>query len=358
MVRWLFARRGFLVQVEAEEVILQAITAHVSPYLHVQALGERHPDGVWAIKALTAPSPSDSPGNGSERLCYDEPFAWVDPTRKIIAVGEATERLVVQRIIRLLRNLFRLLVAPDALFVHGGMIEVAGRGIAFLGAKYAGKTSSILAALTQTQAAFVENDSLSLHMDTHPSGWGWFRSIYIRRDVPPVLARQLAQQAKALKPLEQTRDTSSLSPQDFATTFGCTLLPQAVLHLIILPSFLPRDAPVAFSLSRLSKEEARGALTGHLIPVPNEYHQFLRPFFPAPPDPAPLLEKIVQHVPCYHLEQSFLAIAPAARAVVDLARAHALQSVSIAKATSASTWQMHAALEIQRHAVQRKGPES
>ncbi|MEO7022522.1 MAG: hypothetical protein ABI234_20400 [Ktedonobacteraceae bacterium] len=45
-------------------------------------------------------------------------------------------------------------------------------------------------------------------------------------------------------------------------------------------------------------------------------------FFSAPPDGTPLLEKIVQHVPCYRLHQSFLAIAAAAQAVVALARSH------------------------------------
>ena len=194
MVRWLFTRRGFLVLVEAEEVILRAITAHVSPYLQGQTPGKKRPDGVWTIQARQALTASDCSGNGSERLRYDEPFALVDSRSKIIVVEEATEYLVVQRVIRLLRNLFRLLVAPGALFVHGGMIEVAGCGIAFLGAKYAGKTSSILAALTQTSAAFVENDSLSLHVDTHPYGLGWFRSIYIRRDVLSVLAHVFVEQ--------------------------------------------------------------------------------------------------------------------------------------------------------------------
>lgn len=319
MVRWIFSRQGFLVLVEAEMVIIQSVVSHVSPYLQGQEIGNGLPHDVWTIQAYRMTTASCCAVNNPERLSYQEPFASIHSEKKIIIVEEATEKLVVQRVIRLLRNLFRLLLAPEAIFVHGGMIEIAGKGIAFIGEKYAGKTSSLLATLTQVQTSFIENDSLSLHIDSGPYGLGWFRSIYIRRDILTVLEAVLVKKQLEFLHLEHAKEKPSLSPQAFAATFGCTLLPQAALHMIVFPRFLPREDHPTFSLLPLSKEEAFAMLKKNLVSVPNEYHQFLRPYFPLFPENTHLLEELILQVPCYCLQQSFLAIALAARDVVALA---------------------------------------
>jgi hypothetical protein len=319
MVRWVFARCGSLVLVEAERAILDSLVSRISPYLQGEELRGERPCSVWMIEARRTSMSDRSVSHGSERLCYDDACVTVYPEEKVIKVAEATERLVVQRVIRLLRNLFRLLVAPEALFVHGGMIEVAGHGIAFLGPKYAGKTSSLLAVLTQAQASFIENDSLSLHMSSKVYGLGWFRSVYIRRDVLAVLAPVLSSKHIAFQHLQNRPEKPSLSPQEFATTFGCQLLARAELHALVFPGFLPREEEPAFSLTPLRGEESLRALRESLVPVPNEYHQFLRPYFPSYTEKAHLLERLVQHIPCYRLRQSFSMIAVAAQAICALA---------------------------------------
>lgn len=316
---WTFSRHGCSALVETENAtILQFIRSRVSPYLQVKEFQGDH--DMWMIQARRTLSAPHAALKLPERLSYQEASVSIDPCKRVIIVSEASERLVGQRVIRLLRNLFRLWLAKDAVFVHGGMIEVAGRGIAFLGEKYAGKTSSLLAILSQVQASFIENDSLSFHFwKSQPSGLGWFRSTYIRRDVLTALAPVVGKDQAAFQHLEQAQEKSSLAPQRLATTFGCTLLPQTEVHLLIFPRFLPREAPPTFSLEKMTKEEARIALNSHLVPVPNEYHQFLRPHFSSVTENTFLLEKLIEHVPCYRLLQSFAAITAAAQAVITLA---------------------------------------
>src|SRR5581483_8424982 len=144
---WTFSRHGCSVLVETENAaILQFIRSRVSPYLQVLEFQGDH--DVWMIQAQRALSAPHTALKLPERLSYHESSVSIDPGKRVIKVSEASEQLGGQRVIRLLRNLFRLLLAKDAVFVHGGMIEVAGRGIAFLGEKYAGKTSSLLAMLS------------------------------------------------------------------------------------------------------------------------------------------------------------------------------------------------------------------
>lgn len=318
MVRWLFSRQGVCVMVEADRVIIHDLLARVSPYLQGNEATEERLDGVWTIRTSQRLSSLCSDLPESDRFQYDEPLVIQSDTMTIL-VEEETVHGVVQRVIRLLRNLFRLLIAPNALFVHGGMVQIAGRGIAFVGPKRAGKTSSLLATLTQASGAFVENDSLSLQNNGRLDGLGWFRSMYIRRDVFTALEASAAEQPYPFVTPAHAREKSSLSPQDFAATFNCTLVPQAELHMLIFPSFLPREDPPTFSLLPLRPEEARVLLAENLVPVPNEHHQWLRPFFPLQPETNPLLDAIVQQIPCYRLQQSFQALAAAAREIVMMA---------------------------------------
>ncbi|MBA2678459.1 MAG: hypothetical protein H0U76_08715 [Ktedonobacteraceae bacterium] len=316
MACWIFSRRGALVLLEAERESVQTILSRVTPYLQGKELCGERPHGVWMIQARHVASSSL---HGPERLVYSEPFAAIDPLARVIEVAETSEHGVVQRVIRLLRNLFRLLLAQDAVFVHGGMIEIAGCGIAFLGAKKAGKTSSILAALTQGHASFIENDALSLHVwEGRPYGLGWFRSTYIRRDVFSALGAVFSEKHREFHLLERTHEKPSLFPEKFAAAFGCSLLPQAELHLLVFPEFFPRESSSAFSLCPMTKEEALLALKEHLVPVPNEHHQFLQPYFPRAPGNGWLLETLVERVTSYRLQQSFSAITAAAHAVIAL----------------------------------------
>jgi hypothetical protein len=324
---WVFSRHGVQVVVDAELEIIQSVISLVSPYFEGRAQGEDLLHDVWTILARQNPAVSRVATNGAARLSYDEPFVSIIPEERLIVVEEAQDKLVVQRVLRLLRDLFRLQAPAGSVFVHGGMIETAGCGIALLGAQQAGKTSLLLALLTQMQAAFVDNDVLSFHLfGERPFGLGWPRAINIRRDTLVVLDAVLAEKQTQFSQVRlspsKPKETVSLSPRVFADTFGCSLVAQAELHMIVFPAFLPREETPAFSLLSLTKEEALIALKEQITSVPSAYHHFLRPYFPLSPQEAhyvdQTIEQLARQVPCYRLWQSFSAIAAAAQAVIAL----------------------------------------
>src|SRR5437660_14543 len=92
MARWSFSRSGFLVLVEAERAIMDAIVSRVSPYLQGQEFCGKRPCGVWSIEARRTSVAGPRALCESERLRYDEPFVSMCPEERGIQVEEATEQ--------------------------------------------------------------------------------------------------------------------------------------------------------------------------------------------------------------------------------------------------------------------------
>lgn len=314
LISQLFLYQAASVILQADHAIVQAVQDRAYPYWQTQPISGSQSE-VWTIMV----------GSPDAQMVYetwpvsspDEPKAHVHIVHqaKTIILPDQETIWLIQRALRLIRNILRLQLArAGAIFLHAGMVSMPGYGgIAYVGDKQAGKTSSILAALTQG-AHFVTNDDLVILSDgPHLRALGSPRSIRVRHDTlttlpyPRVTGRPLLSHPL---PSERGPEFLCFFPHELAETFQCQLIPETDLRTLVFTSFLPRSSSLATSLRPVSGAEALVLLRRHSEPCTDGYHRFLRTCFPAPTEQQPL-EKLIQQVPCYQLQQSFSTLGTA-----------------------------------------------
>ncbi|MDF2943589.1 MAG: hypothetical protein K0S01_2447 [Herbinix sp.] len=235
--------------------------------------------------------------------------------KTIIFEHQLSEQWIVQNITRMVRALLRLqCYESGALFVHGGLVNYLDKGIAFIGHKKSGKTSSILSLLSFDQTSFVSNDDISFSIQNDE--WiaeGWPRSIVVRQDTLEVLCDQIELDLEMLKhPLNKynnenaNNNTICFYPDEFSNIFSKSTMDKCSLNYLIFPCFSPRNESSA-KLTRLSLDNALNVLNNNILLNPEKYIDHLLPYFNLPNllTLKDITRKIVSAIPCYSLEQSF-----------------------------------------------------
>jgi hypothetical protein len=242
--------------------------------------------GHW--QRLAAPSRFEP-----ERVLY------VDTARRRISiVGPEGEWRTLQ-ILRTIRNILRwqTFVTGD-LFVHGGMVAIGGAGVAFLGAKRSGKTSSIVSALLLPDASLVSNDDLSIGLQQDQAvGYGWPRSIAMRMD--SILALQayaagLGDLAvRGAHPTNRHKGAHNehcsdleprqlplgvwMYPRELTDALGCGLARGAPVAALVFPRF--DDSLDGPRLEPVSSSSARELLLANTEETAVQYDPFLADWY-------------------------------------------------------------------------------
>ncbi|WP_432052388.1 hypothetical protein [Streptomyces xiamenensis] len=321
--------RGAVVPVTASPELLDALARVMSPYIAMET----------ADAPVTAPRVrvvDDAPrGEGWRRIALRSEYEpdrvlWVDDTRRHLALPRASGEWTLQQLLRSVRHLVRWQsYARGDLFLHGGLVRAAGTGIAFLGHKRSGKTSSVLSALLNGGADFVSNDDLVLTEDDDSpaalTGYGSPRTINIRTDVLLELARtapalrDLLTQAghptnafpgrhhtrDAIRSGEGTRLPGSVWVRcaELARVTGRPLVSEAPVDVVVLPRFGSGDGGPA--ISRIGPDEALRALSEHVEGEATKYDPFLAAWYPHTDGErrTRLLRRLAARTPCYRLTQ-------------------------------------------------------
>ncbi|MFJ2867691.1 hypothetical protein [Kitasatospora sp. NPDC087314] len=229
------------------------------------------------------------------------------------------------RYVRILLRLQRAM-RPGELFLHAAMVASppgvgdAGRGIAVIGPKRAGKTSTVMAAML-AGAAFVGNDDLSVSRSG--AGWtghGWPRSVSVRSDTFTALGVQLpswsAHPARTAGPQEQAGEAHPvmLLPSELASLLGSSAVrPSAALTGLVFPRFTPEAGDTA--LRELTPARTAERLRQERPVQVVKQADFLLPHFPRPPlaDAEEAWRAIAADVPGFELVQSFADLPTGAR---------------------------------------------
>ncbi|MDT0268651.1 hypothetical protein RM844_20405 [Streptomyces sp. DSM 44915] len=352
--------RGATVSVAARPEALAGLARVARPYID------------WAPAAGPPRAPhvrvGDGPPDGADwrrvvlRSEYEpDRVLWVDDARHRLTLPADDPEWTLQQLLRSVRHLLRWQgFARGDLFLHGGLVRVAGRGVAFLGHKKSGKTSSILSALLNGGADFVSNDDLVLtDTDTDPdsgagaaggplragaplTGYGSPRTVNIRTDAllelagtAPGLRTLLAEAShptNAFPGRHHTRDAVHAESgtrlpgsvwvrcAELAHVTGRNLLPDAPVHAVVLPRF---DAGTTRpDLTRLTPAEAHRALAAHVEETATKYDPFLAAWYPRTDADrrARLLRRLAEETPCYRLTQSMTRLADGTSAVLAAVR--------------------------------------
>lgn len=230
----------------------------------------------------------------------------LDDARALLTVGEGVElcadgdgralRLALLRVVRELATLHAL--ARGALHLHGAGFAAAPGAIAILGAKRAGKTTMLLAALRAAGSGFLANDRLLLEPGgATPLLRGMATIVRIRREglalvagLPPpdfgaphryyLTLDECARGSALLGPTE--RDPASMSPAQLCRWTGAPMLHAAPLAAFVFPEVDAEER--RFSIARLPPEEAEARLRDALFHpgLGGEAPEAFRRFAPRP----------------------------------------------------------------------------
>jgi hypothetical protein len=319
---------GARVDVGGPERFVRDAVARLEPFVTASD-APRRPDATWSVVHATHGDPSFA---GLERVKLDstrEPPAklWVDHERRRLVLGPDTAPGIAAHLaFRWVRILLRLQRAthPGELFLHAGMVarpEVVGgadRGVAVIGPKRAGKTSTIMAAVL-AGAAFVGNDDLSVAQSAQGwTGYGWPRSIQVRPDTfaalgvappGPIGPDRAVHPTRSAMPREEAGAAPSviLLPRELTALLGAPAMRRgARLTGLVFPRFTEdarengiRELSATESAARLRRDSGE--------PVKVKHADFLLPHFPRPPvsDTEEAFRALAVDVPGYELVQSF-----------------------------------------------------
>ncbi|MBO4206730.1 hypothetical protein [Micromonospora echinofusca] len=315
----------------------QSVTAVGSPPLTVAPVAVGSPSVADLPAVLVRDAPPTGPGWREEVLssAYEpDRVLRVHDDDRVIAVVGGTGGWRTQQVLRSVRHLLRWQAyATGDLLLHGGLVTLGGRGVAFVGGKRSGKTSSILSALLRGHADFVSNDDVTVAeaVDGRLVGYGAPRTVNIRTDSLLALAGAYPDLAGLLtgashptngfvgrhRTVEAVRTTTGATlpgslwvrASEIAEVTGVALRPEAPVDALVLPGFDDTvDGPV---LTRLDRATAAAALAGHIERQGTRYDPFLADWYPDT-DAARrqrLVDRLLDEVPCYRLTQDMRRLA-------------------------------------------------
>ncbi|WP_223778320.1 hypothetical protein [Streptomyces sp. 135] len=310
---------GRTVEVEVPVGVWPVVEEYLSGFVTTGPAGPE--DGRWRVALAVRPEGTRA-ATAAHYGDYDDTGVWreVDGAHRSVRLTAATASAYAPvHVVRIVRTLLRLDAAehdPSALFLHAGMVAWRGLGIALVGNKRSGKTSTVIAA-TAAGAHFVSNDDLSLHEGPGgPTGVGWPRSVSIRLDTVEPLG--LALPARPVHPANAHRSEARLlMPHEIGGMFDGRVAPKAPLCAVVFPSFAAHGSAV---LTRVAPDEAAERLFANLLAPPVKDDE-LTSWFKLP-DAAELgarARRIAASVPAFELRQRLdhLGNRPALARVLD-----------------------------------------
>ncbi len=245
------------------------------------------------------------------------------PRKTVLAWSKGmSETWIAQTILRLVRVIFRLKAMEGGeLFAHGGLITIKDRGLAIIGDKRAGKTTTILSCLKKG-AAYLTNDDVSFQIHGHTiKAFGWPRSISVRGDTlkNTVETDRIHEYYRNLSHPEndvirhsnfQGSEPNGLTffrPRELADMFRAPIQTSCELSAILFPEFA-EDRQQRPTMTRLSPVDGLSLLRKNLVRNPGKYNEFLLSSFKLedPQGTFSQYEHLFRKIPMYSLKQGFL----------------------------------------------------
>lgn len=281
VVRSPFARTGL----SCSRPVAEHIDRLAAPYLTLGP-GPRDP-GVWRTIADAAPPPGAVPESVTAQGESAVDYAVDHPRRELYHLAPRGESWVTQSLLRATRAIHRSEASRQGvLFLHAGLVQLGGLGVALVGGSRAGKTSFVMAAVLGGAGVMVCNDDVSLTADADGggvTGAGWPRSISVRLDTLDLLFgedRAGAVRASLTHPANETllslRDsgverhgTALIYPWEYADLLGAGIGRSARVDAIVHLSLA--DHPSEAELAPVAPAERGALLDRHVLALPNKH---------------------------------------------------------------------------------------
>lgn len=266
-----------------------AVAEHIDrlarPYLTL-APGPASP-GDWQVRADTHPPEGAVPEAVTAQGEVTVHYAVDHARSTLYHLAPRGEAWVTQSLLRATRAIHRSAASRQGmLFLHAGLVELDGLGIALVGGSRAGKTSFIMASVLHASGVMVCNDDVSVTADPDGGGVlgaGWPRSISVRLDTLDLLfGRDRAREVRAslTHPANRTllslresgveeHGTALIYPWEYAdllaTGLGRSARVDALVHLSLT------DEPSQASVASVPPAERAALLERHVLDLPNKH---------------------------------------------------------------------------------------
>lgn len=315
----LFVRESHQVKLVTTLLIMDSVKELLNPYI-IQSYKDESSDNNWTLTTFKKISGL----NGYKEIVYSplgEPSCrfFLNGDRKQIFLEEvaSNSEWLIQLIVRLIRKIIRLEFYEDNhLFLHGGLVGLEEKGIGVLGAKKAGKTSTILSLLKEFKvSSFVTNDDISLKTKEGSwIGYGWPRSISIRNDtILKLFDNDHLNKNLILKhPLNyselesKVEDITCLYPFELSKLVDRNIKDSIDVKILVFPEFTGNNT-IKAKVEQLSIDEGAEQIIKNIELNPGKYNEYLLPFFklPSPSIVQNIAYELAKQVSCIKLSQSF-----------------------------------------------------
>ncbi|MET7641166.1 hypothetical protein [Streptomyces sp. NPDC005438] len=275
-----------------DESVAKRVEQLVAPYFTLQ---EGAVDTAeWEVTDRTHGTPPDDAVRESVtaqgEVSVD--YAVDHADRRLYHLAPRGEAWVTQSLLRATRAIHRSTASRRGdVFLHAGIVELNGAGVALVGGSRSGKTSLIMASVLNGSGLMVCNDDVSLTADADGAGvtgMGWPRSISVRLDTLDLLLgtdRAEAVRATLSHPANRTlvrlresgvepHGTALLYPWEYAdvldTRVGRSADVRAIVHLGLT------DAPGEGVLEPVRASERGDLFDRHVLSLPNKHLNIFR----------------------------------------------------------------------------------
>ncbi|QHE59804.1 hypothetical protein FHE72_01170 [Rossellomorea vietnamensis] len=225
----------------------------------------------------------DQEENEPKRILY------INSSTKEICIEQLENKWKVLFTLRIVRNLSRWqLMEKGSLFLHGGLLQIHSKGVAIIGNKKAGKTSTILSTLTSSNVNFSTNDDISIISKNNiTTAYGWPRSIGVRTDSIYKIAEfspSYTEHLNSLKhPGNQHIETNPnmiyFHPKELAELNGKKVVENLKLDIIVFPQFLDYEDSRSPFVKELTTKEIFERLIENLQITPDNHDKYLNKHF-------------------------------------------------------------------------------
>ena len=191
--------------------------------------------------------------------------------------------------------------------MHGGVVDFSGEGIAILGNKNAGKTSTALSLLHDTDFRYVVNDDISLNIDDSMKLLGSPRAVGLNTDTLPYLPKidNYAKKSDLLHPTNQYNSKIGiveLTIQEIEKALNTTLLKTSKLKCIIFPEW--ENGIKKSHLFELNCDDAKCRVRANIEAMPDKNSDFLLGSYDLYNNFDEIASKIISKVQTYILKQN------------------------------------------------------
>ncbi|WP_091639798.1 hypothetical protein [Micromonospora pallida] len=261
------------------------ISRLAAPWFTLEA--GRPDTGAWEVFADTEPTGESVPelvtAHGEETVEYA-----VDHSRRFLFhLAPSGDAWTAQSLLRATRAIHRSAAARQGTsFLHAGLVELNGIGVALVGGSRAGKTSFIMAGVLDGSGVMVCNDDVSMLAgdgDEGVTGFGWPRSVSVRLDTLDLLfghdraqavLSRLSHPANATLPRlresgAEPNGTALLYPWEYADLLDTKIGQHARVDVVVHLSLA--DDPAEATLAPVHPSERRTLLERRLLAQPNKH---------------------------------------------------------------------------------------